>query len=118
MNEAVRIGFLKAHTGLPLLTLMLVLYKIHGQNTSRAAPAGCIYDSDSVMWICDFKTWIPPLQDEDFGLAPWYYLELNNINGNIPAGVMFMIPFLHVFSVFLSSENEIIITTKFLPGLK
>ena len=67
----------------------LILLSLQWWNIFAFAPKGCSY-KDGIA-SCDFQQWAPPLQDKDFGPNPLHKLSLNNIHGNIPAGVMFPI---------------------------
>ena len=50
-----------------------------------------MYYSADAKWLCDFQTWVPPLQDEDFGQDNLNKLILSNIDGTLPAGVIIFI---------------------------
>lgn len=90
--------FLKGKISLSILVLTLLL---QGWDIFGSAPQGCSYITGAA--TCDFQTWTPSLRDIDFGPDQLYSLRLENINGPIPEGVLFIVLFVY----FLLGSNFI-----------
>ena len=79
--------------------VLLALSNIKKVQNTSFAPQGCTYNNGAA--VCDFRMWIPPLLDINFGPEPLFWLELTYINGSIPAQVMVK----RLFSVFVGSTD-------------
>lgn len=75
---------LTLHAIVQTVIIPLLLFNTQGWGKLH----GCNYDSKGYA-KCDFQKWTPPLMDKEFGAEPVSRLIVYNINGTIPAGVMF-----------------------------
>ena len=105
--------FLKS---LPLQSVLqlVIIQSLHLAAQGWTESDGCKYQTGSA--ICDFQQWSPPLMDSTFGSELVHTLILKNINGTIPAGVMFQFIFLisclslFMFNLHLTSRGRFIST--------
>ena len=91
------ITFLKnltQHSVLQIVIIQLLSFNTQGWEHLN----GCKYNNEGFVY-CDFQKWLPPLMDYEFGPVPVKLLGVLNINGTIPAGVMFQ--FIFLFDAYL-----------------
>ena len=82
---------LTQHSVLQIVIIQLLPFNTQGWKHLN----GCLYNNEGSVQ-CDFQKWSPPLMDYEFGPEPVKLLSVLNINGTIPAGVMFQFIFLFI----------------------
>ena len=80
---------LTLHAVLQILIIQLLPLNTQGWEQLH----GCMDNIEGFV-RCDFQKWSPPLMDYEFGPEPVRFWNVFNINGAIPAGLMFQCIFL------------------------